>query len=218
LFLFLDNKLRKGVKMLDSEGFDLWADEYDNTVNRNNKKYPFDGYYDGLSFIYESIKNKKGKKVLDVGFGTAVLTKKLYDAECIIYGIDFSSKMIEIAYEKMPNAKLLQYDFNNEFPTELSSEKFDYIISSYAIHHLTDERKVQFINLLYNHLASIGKIIILDIAFQTKGDFDKCYSENKEDWDKSELYIIWDNLKDLIKINCNYHQISSCAGIIEINK
>jgi len=204
--------------MLDSKGFDLWANEYDNTVDRNSKKYPFEGYYKGLSFIYNSIKNKKSKKILDIGFGTAVLTKKLYDEKCIIFGIDFSEKMIEIASKKMPSAKLIQYDFNDGLPEELIGQNFDYIISSYAFHHLTDEKKVQFINLLYNHLNSKGEIIILDIAFETKKDFDKCYNDNKEDWDKSELYIIWDNLKNLIDINCNYHQISSCAGIIEIYK
>jgi ubiquinone/menaquinone biosynthesis C-methylase UbiE len=34
---------------------------------------------------------------LDIGFGTGVLTKKLYDAGYEIYGVDFSDKMLEIA-------------------------------------------------------------------------------------------------------------------------
>lgn len=203
--------------MLDSKGFDLWADEYDNTVDRNSKSYPFDGYYNGLSYIYDKITEDNGsKKVLDIGFGTGTLTRKLYNKECQIYGIDFSEKMMEIASKKMPNAKLFQYDFNNGMPEEINNEKFDYIISSYAVHHLTNEKKVQFLKLLYNHLNICGTIIILDIAFETEADFNRSYEENKEDWDASEIYIIWNDFKDYIDLKCEYHQISSCAGIIEI--
>lgn len=38
--------------------------------------------------------------VLDIGFGTAVLTAKLYEQGCTIYGQDFSSRMLELASEK----------------------------------------------------------------------------------------------------------------------
>ncbi len=203
--------------MLDSKGFDLWSDEYDNTVDRNSKCYPFDGYYKGLTYIYDKIiEDNKSKKILDIGFGTGTLTEKLYNRGFQIYGIDFSENMIEIASKKMPNAKLIKHDFNNGLPKEIIEEKFDYIISSYAFHHLTNEKKVQFIKLLYNHLKIGGTIIVLDIAFETEDDFNRCHKENKEDWDDSEIYIIWDNLKKLIDLHCKYNQISSCAGIIEI--
>lgn len=200
--------------MLNSEGFDLWANEYDNTVDRNSNKYPFDGYYEGLTYIYNKIESNKS--VLDIGFGTATLTKKLYDKNCKIYGIDFSKRMIEIASKKMPDAMLVQFDFNNGLPKELLNKKFNYIISSYAFHHLSDKKKVEFINLLYKRLNLKGKIIILDIAFKTRRDLNKCYEDNKDDWDENEVYFVWDELKDKIKFNCKYTQISSCAGIIEI--
>lgn len=37
--------------MLNSDGFDLWANEYDKTVNLNeeNNGYPFAGYKDVLN-------------------------------------------------------------------------------------------------------------------------------------------------------------------------
>lgn len=49
--------------------------------------------------------------------------------------------MIDIAKEKMPNGLFIQSDFNLGIPSELAHEKFDYIISSYAIHHLNNEKK-----------------------------------------------------------------------------
>ena len=38
--------------------------------------------------------------VLDIGFGTGVLTAKLYEQGHSIYGFDFSANMIAIAKEK----------------------------------------------------------------------------------------------------------------------
>ena len=94
--------------MLKSDGFNLWANAYDKSVNLSEEanEYPFAGYKDVLGTIYQIIKKGNGNKILDIGFGTGILSKKLYDDGCDIYGIDFSEKMIEIAKSKMPNAAL----------------------------------------------------------------------------------------------------------------
>ena len=65
--------------MLGSKGFDLWADGYDKSVNLSEEadEYPFAGYKKVLAGIYGIIKSGNGKKILDVGFGTGVLSKKL---------------------------------------------------------------------------------------------------------------------------------------------
>lgn len=99
--------------MLNNKGFDLWADDYEKSVGLSDEDqtYPFAGYKDILNIIYNSILAQSGKVVLDIGFGTGTLTSKLYENECEIYGQDFSNRMIELAHEKMPNAKLYQGDF-----------------------------------------------------------------------------------------------------------
>lgn len=126
--------------MLDNKGFDLWADGYDKSVqlSEENNEYSFAGYKDVLNYVYNIVKEKTGS-LLDIGFGTGVLTKRLYDEGYIITGIDFSQGMIEIAKEKMPNANLICYDFTRGLPDELKKESFDWIISTYAIHHLNDD-------------------------------------------------------------------------------
>ena len=67
--------------MLDNKGFDLWADGYDKSVqlSEENEEYPFAGYKDVLNEIYNVVHTKGKAKILDIGFGTGVLTKKLYD-------------------------------------------------------------------------------------------------------------------------------------------
>lgn len=87
-----------GAFMLNNQGFDLWADSYDETVqiSEENNQYPFAGYKQILNIIFNEVMQKKKSKVLDIGFGTAVLTSKLYEKGHQIDGIDFSSKMISI--------------------------------------------------------------------------------------------------------------------------
>ena len=96
--------------MLNNKGFDLWADGYDKTVGISDEEntYPFAGYKKVLGFIFQAIMRAGNAVVLDIGFGTGTLTTKLYERGCSIYGQDFSSRMIALASEKMPNAHLYQ--------------------------------------------------------------------------------------------------------------
>lgn len=163
--------------MLDNKGFDLWSNDYDKSVkiSEENNKYPFAGYKEVLDTIYTRVRELKGKTVLDIGFGTGVLTKKLYDDGIDISGIDFSLEMIKIAQNKMPLATFIQWDFSKGLPCELENKKFDFIICTYAIHHLKDEEKINFITLLKHHINKNGEILIGDVMFQTDKDLDRLH-------------------------------------------
>ena len=205
--------------MLDNKGFDLWADGYDKSVNlcEEDNEYPFAGYKDVLSEIYNVIHSKKSATILDIGFGTGVLTKKLYDDGYKIWGVDFSEKMIEISKEKMPKAKLFQYDFTQGLPEELEDQKFDFVISTYALHHLNDTEKVKFFNKLLNLLNKSGMILIGDVAFTTREMHDKCKDDCGEDnWDDDEFYFVFDELKKSF-VEAEFTQISHCAGVLTLS-
>ena len=113
--------------MLDNKGFDLWADGYDASVGLSDEDntYPFAGYKKILGSIYKYIMQKPNASVLDVGFGTATLTTKLYENGCVTYGQDFSSRMIELASEKMPDARLYQGDFSQGLVDPLKQNSYD---------------------------------------------------------------------------------------------
>ena len=207
--------------MLDNKGFDLWADGYDKSVelSEENDEYPFAGYKDVLNTIYNIVHKREKAKILDIGFGTGILTKKLYDDGYEIYGIDFSQKMIEIAKEKMPLASLIKYDFAKGLPEEIKDNSFDYIISTYAMHHLKDEEKNEFIEKLESYLNKDGKIIIGDIAFKTRELLEKCKANYNEYWDDEEIYFVFEELKkSLFNKNISFTEISHCSGVIQISK
>jgi len=206
--------------LLDNKGFDLWADNYDKAVNLSDEDntYPFAGYKTILAAIYAEIMSVAPCKVLDVGIGTGVLASKLCAGGNLITGIDFSEKMLKITKSKMPNARLITHDFTSGLPDELVNEKFDFIVLTYSIHHLTYEEQTSFLLKALKHLTTNGSIIIGDVAFETVDMMKKCEEENKAYWDEDEFYIIYSELFKRLDDNCNieYQQITHCSGIVKI--
>lgn len=203
--------------MMNSTGFDLWSRDYDKTVqlSEESDEYPFAGYKDVLNTVYSEIRSRQGKTVLDIGFGTGILSKRLYDEGVEIFGVDFSAEMVNTAKEKMPDAKLFQYDFTKGLPKELEGQRFDFIITTYAIHHLTDEEKISFIKLLKTHLNPNGKILIGDVAFETAKDMEACMEQAGDEWDDEEFYIVAEDLKKFFP-NMEFKKISFCGGVAVI--
>jgi len=207
--------------MLSQQGFNLWADGYDQTVqlSEESNQYPFAGYKEVLNTIFNEVMHIPKSTVLDIGFGTGVLTAKLYDNGHMINGFDFSSKMIEIAKEKMPDANLMEWDLSKGLPTALLHQKYDAIISTYALHHFTDEMKVQYTKELLQHLTPEGKIFIGDIAFNTRADLEKCRKESIGYWDEDEFYFVQDEMSSLLKGVCQleFYPISHCGGVFVLS-
>ena len=205
--------------MLDNKGFDLWADGYDADVgiSDDDNEYPFAGYKNILGSIYSTIMSKKNATVLDIGFGTGTSATKLYKNSCTIYGQDFSSRMVEIALEKMPNAHLYQGDFAQGLVEPLQSLSYDFIVATYSIHHLTDEQKIVFLKDLLNHLNDGGKILIGDVAFETREEFDAVKEEVGNEWDEEEFYCIAEELKTEFP-SLNFEKITFCSGILTLSR
>ena len=136
---------------MNQQEFDIWAGSYDKSVGLSDEQntYPFAGYRQVLNEIYRGVLSQPAKTVLDIGFGTGVLTAKLYQQGCRIFGQDFSQKMIEMAQKKMPQAQLYQGDFSHGLAEPLTQRTYDAIVATYSLHHLEDGQKVLFLqNLL----------------------------------------------------------------------
>ena len=201
--------------MLNNIEFDLWADGYDKTVGISDEEstYPFAGYKKVLGLIFKTITETANAVVLDIGFGTGTLTTKLYERGCSIDGQDFSSRMIALASEKMPNAHLCQGDFSKGLVEPLQNRRYDYIVATYSLHHLTDAQKSVFLSELRDHLKENGKIIIGDVAFETRKDLEQCKLKAGDTWDNDEIYFVVEELrKDFPALS--FTQMSECAGVL----
>ena len=174
--------------MLNNSGFDLWADGYE-------------------------VMEHGSAKVLDIGFGTATLAKRLYDCGNEIFGQDFSRRMIEIAAEKMSGAHLYEGDFSKGLCSGLLEQRYDFIVSTYALHHLDDSQKVNFINGLLPLLNDGGKILIGDVAFDTRAELEQCKADSGDEWDGDEIYFVFDEIKPHFP-KMTFERMSYCSGVL----
>lgn len=205
--------------MLDQKGFDLWADGYDKAVGLSDEEnsYPFAGYKEILNRIYKTILAKGRSTVLDIGFGTGMLTQKLYEQGCEIWGQDFSKRMMELASAKMPNAHLFEGDFSQGLAEPLLRNSYDFIVATYSLHHLTDDRKITLLRSLTELLKENGVILIGDVAFASRAALERCQSQAGEEWDEDEIYFVFDELeKSLPKLE--FEQVSYCAGLLSLTR
>lgn len=205
--------------MLNSNGFDVWADGYDESVRLADESdaYPFAGYATILKEIYGRVCASGAKAVLDIGFGTGTLAGQLYQQGCDVFGQDFSSRMIQLAQGKMPRAKLYQGDFSLGLVQELKQQRYDAIIATYALHHLTDEQKVAFLQELLSLLQDNGCIYVGDVAFATRAQLEQCKAQAGDDWDASEIYFVYDELKQTFP-QLRFEPVSHCAGLLTLKK
>ena len=205
--------------MLDQKGFDLWADGYDKTVGISDEEntYPFAGYKEVLGTIYRIIMQKQNASVLDLGFGTGTLTAKLYEHGCTVCGQDFSSRMIELASAKMPQAQLVQGDLTQGLAEPLTHRSYDFIVATYSLHHLTDEQKGRFLHDLRSRLNENGKILIGDVAFTTRRELEQCRGQAGDEWDEEEIYFVAEELKRSFPY-LEFTPVSFCAGILTLTK
>lgn len=205
--------------MLNSKEFDLWADGYDKAVGLSDKDsaYPFAGYKEVLGTIYRSILSSNQKIVLDIGFGTGTLSAKLYGQGCEIYGQDFSEVMIALARPKIPKAKLYCSDFSNGLVRQLTHNKYDAIVATYSLHHLTDAQKIDFIYSLLPLLNGNGCIYIGDVAFMTRDELQKCKELSGDEWDDDEIYFVFEELSKVFP-KMTFDKKSFCAGVLYLQK
>ena len=205
--------------MLDQKGFDLWAEGYDRSVELSDEeaRFPFAGYKALLNEIYNRVLAGPHRMVLDIGFGTAFLTSRLYQAGAQIFGQDFSAEMVRLAREKMPEARLYQGDFTQGLRAELKENRYDAVIATYSLHHLDGGQKVRFLRELLPLLNEGGRIYIGDVAFRTRAELEACREAEGEKWDPDEIYFVFEELKKDIPA-LTFEPFSYCAGLLTLPK
>ena len=165
-----------------------------------------------MNALYQRVLAQSGRDVLDIGFGTGILTSRLYEQGCRIYGQDFSSRMIELAQAKMPDARLYQGDFS-----ELCVRQYDAIVATYSLHHLTDAQKIDFLRALLPLLKQDGCIFIGDVAFRTRGELKACRNAAGSEWDEDEIYFVYGELRPHFP-TLTFESFSHCTALLTLRR
>jgi ubiquinone/menaquinone biosynthesis C-methylase UbiE len=111
-----------------------------------------------------------GAKVLDVGCGPGQFTQYMMNKGFSVKGIDFSTEMVTIAQEKVPNGTFQQADMR-DLPFE--KEAFDGLLVAYSLIHIPSEEIPQTLKGFHRVLKQGGYIEII----AQKGEADQVIDE-----------------------------------------
>lgn len=141
------------------------------------------------SFFLKFIINGNKKRILDLGTGDGVLVKNLYSVNKNIDVVvtDGSQDMLENAKENLKDIKNIKYiciTFEDIIDNQFKEKKFDFIVSSFAIHHLLLDQKKAFFKSLYNLLNPGGYFINIDTVSNTSKQYNKWYIDLWVEWIK----------------------------------
>lgn len=105
-----------------------------------------------LSFVPST-----AQRILDVGTGDGRLLALLHShcPKAKLIGLDFSPTMIAAASARFgtdPRVEIRHHDLDNSLP----DDRFDVVVSSFAIHHCSDSRKRALYSEIYDRLEPGG--------------------------------------------------------------
>ncbi|OXM16297.1 MerR family transcriptional regulator [Paenibacillus herberti] len=170
----LDNiyELAEGSKRLreqrncwqDKWGFDRLAINHDERVHNDGLR-EYKDYEEALQLTVKWLNPALGEQGLDIGTGTGNLAGKLMERGAEMAGVDQSKEMLKRCLFKYPN---METKLGNFLALPYLESRFDFVVSSFAFHHLTDEQKVLAIHEMRRVLKPRGRICITDLMLSEK--------------------------------------------------
>jgi len=122
----------------------------------------FDDFYKSSISLLKCYKDDF-KKIVDLGAGTGLLTKEIYElypnAHYVL--IDISKDMLKVAEERfkgLDNFEFMEYNYAQDIPVT----NCDLICSALSIHHLGNDDKENLYTNVYKKLSEEGCFINLD--------------------------------------------------------
>ncbi len=193
--------------------FDDWAETYDQSL-RQPAAFPFDGYDRVLETLLRRANPQPGQSILDLGTGTGNLALLFAQKGCRLTCTDFSAAMLAKARQKLPGASFFLHDLRQKLPSELN-QPFDHIVSAYVFHHFNLDQKIRICaDLVQNHLAPGGSLLIGDISFPSQAA-QETFRQGISDWEDEFYWLADESLAGLKKagLTAAYLQVSPCAGV-----
>lgn len=104
---------------------------------------------------------------VDLGAGTGFVTIPLAEMVSSVIAVDLIEEMLESAAEEAKKRGLgnLETVTSDIVEFDLDDASVDLVVSSYALHHLTDEDKVAVVDKARRWLRPGGRIVIADMMF-----------------------------------------------------
>src|SRR4030042_4105378 len=159
------------------------------------------------SFYRHFIGNKTKINVLDLGCGDGIITHELLriDDSIVATLIDGSEDMLNKAKDRLKdseNIRFIKASFQEILNKKISLQRYDFIVSSLAIHHLTMKEKKALFRTIYSHLNDGGYFLNIDVILAPSDALEQWYLSLWREWiaeRKSILGIKSNSYDDIIQ-------------------
>jgi len=150
-------------KWVDRWNFNQIAPVYDDLVMQQRAGFnPHEQYESVLDEVVTAIAPCPGETGLDCGIGTGNLAKRFVERNVTMFGFDQSPEMLKRCLQKNPQVETKLGTF---FAFPYLENRFDFVATSYALHHLTDEQKCLALAECKRVLKRGGRLAIADLMF-----------------------------------------------------
>lgn len=151
-------------------------------------------YYDEMLDAIAQCLPENSDRILELGCGTGELTLKVLKQcpKAQVVAVDYSPRMINFIRQKLENmgeshrVKTLQLDFgawaNDEADTDIGNNSFEAVVSSLAIHHLSDTMKEKLFQKIARSLKPNGKFWNADPLLPEFPELSEVYQSSRERW------------------------------------
>jgi putative AdoMet-dependent methyltransferase len=143
---------------------DEWAAAYDEDVADESNPIRA-GYQSTLQWVVDRAAIGPDDVVVDLGVGTGNLALRLPPCRRLI-GVDVSTEMLALAAPKLgPDVELVQADVLEVLERP---ERYDAVVSTYALHHLVADEKAVLVEAVAARLAPGGRLAIGDLMVASR--------------------------------------------------
>lgn len=155
------------------------------------------GYNEVLDWVAAHANSAAGRNVLELGAGTGNLSQRLKAFKALVC-VDISTEMTRINRRKLASFKHVTWVLSDvlEFFDE-SRQAFDAVISTYAVHHLTEAEKQSLYKRVWSVLTPGGVAVFGDLMFENETGRQQILNEFRRSGrerlaDEIEAEFFWD--------------------------
>jgi putative AdoMet-dependent methyltransferase len=190
----------------DRWNYDRKALTHDDQVSSSSADFSiYHNYEETLELLVRWINPSENEYGLDLGAGTGNLAGRFLMKGNKMAAVDQSKGMLKQCQRKFPS---LRTKLGNLLSIPFLDHQFDFLVTSFALHHLTDDRKEVALSEMKRVLKPHGRICIADLMFA--------------DREKREVYfqrLLQDGKTDQLKMLAQFHftDLSQFIPLLENN-
>nr|WP_276913061.1 methyltransferase domain-containing protein [Aneurinibacillus aneurinilyticus] len=172
----------------DRWNFDRRAMSYDSELHHHHAGFDVRNHYKQvLDLTVKWVNPRIGEKGLDIGTGTGNLAGRFSDKGISIAGVDQSREMLAQCRSKYPK---METKLGNFLALPYVDSQFDFVVTSLAFHHITNEQQPLALEEMKRVLKPSGRICITDLMYESIEDRERYIKRLKQQGQEEAIHLI----------------------------